>query len=109
MGHEMTDDEDNITRLIKALKGAYDECWAAKFALSETAKRHAPLCIELLHELGYIPKLINRRIERRIQATDGADTLGEDFWSDPDMIIALSEYFMEEYETLEELHVSSSN
>lgn len=81
--------------LIKGLKSASEEYWAAKLALHDLSSKYAPLCIQILIEGRKIPRLINNRIEKRMQDS-GLDPIHPDFW-DADMIIALYEYFENSY------------
>lgn len=93
--------DDNFIALIKQLKSASEECWAAKIALHDISQKYAPLCIQLLVEGRKIPRLINSRIEKR-QKEMGLDPVHPDFW-DADMIIALYEHFEEAF-LLEEVN-----
>lgn len=83
--------EGRLPNLLKELEKAHDECWTAKVATYETSKRNAPLCVQIVEELGYMPKLVNNRIEQRMIETDGRDVLDEDFWANEDMVISLFE------------------
>lgn len=96
---------DKFLDLIKQLKTASEEIWAAKIALRELSNKYSPLCIQILVEGRQIPKLINNRIENRKRET-GLDPVHPDFW-DVDMIIALSEHF-EENELMKELENAST-
>jgi hypothetical protein len=96
------DKAEALNELIEKLKGAKGECVASKIATYETAKKHAPLCIQILKLLGFTPKLINKRLEERISMTDGRSVFEEDFWSNEDMIIALSDHLQGVYGPLEE-------
>lgn len=83
--------ENSFTTLLKKLKVASDECWAAKLALHDLGNKYAPLCIQILVEGRHIPNLINNRINQRKFET-GLDAIHPDFW-DADMLIALTEHF----------------
>ncbi|HEY4832821.1 MAG TPA: hypothetical protein VIH61_09720 [Waddliaceae bacterium] len=84
-------DEEEFLNLIRKLKDASEEIWAAKMFLHDLGNKYSPLCIQILLEGRQIPKLINNRIEKRKHET-GLDPIHPDFW-DADMIIALYEYF----------------
>jgi|GEM_PF-6275633 len=88
--------DKNLAQLFRDLKEASSECWKAKIAENEVAGKHATLCLEILQKLGYVPRLLNCRIEERKWAMDGMDVMQYDFWCDANMIIALNEHF-EEY------------
>jgi hypothetical protein len=84
--------ENKLPHLFEELKKASQECWASKIATYETAKKYAPLCVQIVRELGFVPRLANSRLERRMEETDGRDILDEDFWTNENMIIALFEH-----------------
>ena len=90
--------KNKLPILLNGLKEAYEECWKAKIATNDVAKKYAPLCVQIMQEMGYVPELINNRIQERIRSTDGMDVLSEDFWSNEDMIISLFEHLENEYE-----------
>src|ERR1700722_13782968 len=100
--------EKTLGDLLKELKIAADDCWASKIVTHNIAKKHASLCIQILKELGYVPKLINNRIEQRKNETGDRDVKHPDFWTSADMIIALCEHFHKEYRLLEEEDASPS-
>ena len=83
--------ENKLPRLFEELKKACDDCWVSKLATYETAKKYAPLCVQIVQELGFVPRLANSRLERRMEETDGRSILDEDFWANEDMIIAFFE------------------
>lgn len=83
--------ENNLPHLFEELKKAVDEYWIYKIAAYEIAKNNAYLCVKIIQQLGYVPRLINNRIEKRIMETDGRSVLDTDFWCDQDMIIAFFE------------------
>lgn len=85
--------EVNLSHLLEELERAVDECWASKIAAYEITKKNAYLCVQIIQELGYVPHLANKRLEKRKKETDGMDYLREDFWCDQDLIIALFEHF----------------
>lgn len=85
--------EDRLTNLLNELKMAHEECWAAKIASYEIAKKHACLCVEIIRKIGYVPLLVNNRLDKRRKETDGMDYLSEDFWANEDIIIAFFEHF----------------
>ena len=95
--------EGRLPHLLNELKMAHEECWAAKIASYEIAKKHACLCVEIIREIGYVPLLVNNRLEKRRKETDGMNYLSEAFWSNEDMIIALFAHFG----TVEFEHVSA--
>lgn len=90
-------------KLFKELKNASKDCWSGKIAAYEMTEKHAPLCVQIVKNLDSTPKLFNKLIEKRIQETDGRGVLEDDFWKDPDMIIALYEYIEREYDLIDEL------
>lgn len=91
--------ESGLTHLLKELKRAHDECWASKIASYEIAKKNAHLCVQIIREIGYVPLLVNNRLEKRRKETDGMNYFYEDFWANEDMIIAFFEHFgAEEFE-----------
>lgn len=95
-------------QLICDLKQAFDECWEAKIATYDKAKKHAPLCLRIMAELlGDVPKLINNRIEERKRALDGLGVFRPDFWANEDMIIALWEHIESKFDLLEDCHAST--
>lgn len=91
---------NKFSQLLEELKKAYEECLAYKIATYEVAIKHAPLCLEILVELGYVPQLFNNRIEKRKSETDGVEVFNKDFWANESMIISLHEYLQEEYRSL---------
>lgn len=88
--------DEEFFDLIKDLKKAFEELWAAKLVLHDLGNKYAPLCIQILVEGMQIPKLINNRIEARKKQT-GLDPVHPDFW-DVEMIIALAEHFENIYQ-----------
>jgi len=97
-------DDQGFYDLVRGLKKASDEIWAARMLLADLRNQYAPLCIQILIEGRQIPQLINNRIERRKKET-GLDPVHPDFW-DADMIIALYEHF-EDLFALEKSHASA--
>lgn len=85
--------DEEFLELIRKLKSASEEIWAAKIVMRELETKYATLCVQILVEGRQIPKLINNRIENRKRET-GWDPVHPDFW-DVDMIIALSDHFEE--------------
>jgi len=100
--------ENKFPDLLKELKKASDECWASKIATYEIATKHAPKCIQILQELGYVPRLINNRIEKRLSEREGWDVCSNDFWASADMIIALSNHLEQKFDALKEFKNAST-
>jgi hypothetical protein len=100
--------KNKLQQLLKELQKASNDCWASKIATHDIAVKNAPLCVKIVQELGYVPKLVNKGIEKRKCETDGRDVFDNDFWSDADMIIALSERLEEEFGSLEEIQNAST-
>lgn len=90
-----TEKKQNIDQLFEALKVAHDECWKAKIATYDIARKHAPVCVQIMEQfteaLGHYPRALSQRIEKRMQETDGRTVFEEDFWANEDMIITLWE------------------
>ena len=74
--------ENQLSHLFEELKKAADECWVSKIAAYDIAKKNAYLCVKIIQQLGYVPRLINNRIEQRVKQTDGRSVLDPDFWCD---------------------------
>jgi len=91
------ENDPSTDQLIKDLKTAYNACWDAKIKAYETAKKYAPLCLQIVQRLGDVPKLANNRIEQRRQELDGCGALLEDFWAHEDMVIALYRHVESEF------------
>ncbi len=91
----------SIDSLLRELKFASDECWQAKLATNDVAKRHAPLCAQIVEVLG-VPALINQRLALRTKETDGRPVTSADFWENEDMIIALYEHYLDAIEFVKE-------
>jgi len=79
-----TENKPSIGQLFESLKTAYDECWKAKIASYDVARRHAPICIEIAQELSEIFSVspeIAAVLKKRFEVTDGRSIYSEDFWA----------------------------
>ena len=77
-----TENKPSVDQLFEALKMAHDECWKAKIAAYEVARKHAPLCVEIAGELSGLFAVspdIAELLKKRFEATDGRSVYSEDF------------------------------
>lgn len=96
-----TENKPSVDQLFEALKMAHDECWKAKIASYDVARKHSVVCVQIARELSEIFSVspdIAELLKKRFEATDGRSVYSEDFWASEDLIISFFEELQRKFD-----------